>query len=172
MPDAGSDQTLNYVFDTQLNASLKTGEKGTWQIIRGSGNIENDTIPVTTITGLSLHDNIIRWTVTNGVCPPVPDTLTITVNDLIIPTLITPNLDGKNDYFVLRGLVTLGRTELLIFDRRGMLVYKNSNYDNEWNGVDQKGNPLPADTYFYSIRPENGQPYNAVSYTHLRAHET
>ncbi len=160
LPNAGTDQVLNYVFDTQLNASLEIGEKGTWQVIKGSGEIENDTIPVTSISGLSLHENIIRWTVTNSVCPPVADTLTITVNDLIIPTLITPNLDGKNDYFVLRGLVTLGRTELLIFDRRGILVYKNSNYDNEWDGVDQKGNPLPADTYFYSIRPGNGQPYN------------
>ncbi|MBN1386961.1 MAG: gliding motility-associated C-terminal domain-containing protein [Bacteroidales bacterium] len=160
VPNAGTDQVLNYIFDAQLNASLGTGEKGNWQVIKGSGVIENDTVPVTTIRGLSLNENIIRWMVTNEVCPPAADTLTITVNDLIIPTLITPNLDGKNDYFVLRGIITLGRTELLIFDRRGILVYKNSNYDNKWDGVDQKGNPLPADTYFYSIRPANGQPYN------------
>lgn len=160
VPNAGTDQVLNYVFDTQLNAFLGQGEKGTWQVIKGTGNIDNDTIPVTTITSLSLNENIIRWTVTNDVCPPVADSLTVTVNDLVIPTLITPNLDGKNDYFVLRGIVTLGRTELLIFDRRGVLVYKNSNYDNRWDGVDQKGNPLPDDTYFYSIRPENGHPHN------------
>ena len=28
-------------------------------------------------------------------------------------------MDGKNDYFVFKGLETLGKTELVIFDRRG-----------------------------------------------------
>jgi len=158
--NAGPDQVLNYVFDTQLNAYLGAEDKGTWQVIKGSGQIENDTVPVTTITGLSLNENLLRWTVTNGVCAPVADSLTIFVNDIVIPTLITPNLDGRNDYFILRGIVTLGRTELLIFDRRGVLVYKNTDYDNSWNGVDQKGNPLPDGTYFYSIRPTIGHPYN------------
>jgi len=158
--NAGSDQVLNYVFETQLNAYLGDEDKGTWQVIKGTGQIENDTVPVTSITSLSLNENLLRWTVTNGVCAPVADSLTIFVNDIVIPTLITPNLDGRNDYFILRGIVTLGQTELLVFDRRGVLVYKNTNYDNSWNGVDQKGNPLPDGTYFYSIRPTKGHPYN------------
>ena len=28
-------------------------------------------------------------------------------------------MDGRNDYFVISGLLTLGKTELIIFDRRG-----------------------------------------------------
>ena len=67
-------------------------------------------------------------------------------------------MDGKNDYFVLRGLTTtLGKTELIIFDRRGAQVYKNLNYDNSWNGVDYNKNPLPDDTYFYVLKTENGK---------------
>jgi gliding motility-associated-like protein len=95
--------------------------------------------------------------VSNGYCPPVGDTINITVNDFVIPTLITPNMDGRNDYFVLRGLSTLGKTELVIFDRRGAQVYKNMNYDNLWNGVDYNKNPLPDDTYFYVIKTANGK---------------
>jgi gliding motility-associated-like protein len=72
--------------------------------------------------------------------------------DLIIPTLITPNMDGRNDYFILRGLTNLGKTELVIFDRRGAEVFRNSNYDNLWNGVDYNKKPLPDDTYFYVIK--------------------
>jgi len=53
------------------------------------------------------------------------DSVMITVHDLIIPTLITPNMDGRNDYFVLRGIETLGKTELIVFDRRGAQVYQN-----------------------------------------------
>jgi gliding motility-associated-like protein len=79
------------------------------------------------------------------------------VNDFVIPTLITPNMDGRNDYFVLGGLSTLGRSELVIFDRRGAQVYKNSDYDNSWNGVDYNKNPLPDDTYFYVLKTANGK---------------
>jgi gliding motility-associated-like protein len=84
----------------------------------------------------------------------------IIVHDLIIKTLITPNMDGRNDYFVLEGLSTLGKTELIIFDRRGVQVYKNENYDNLWNGVDYKGNPLPEDTYFCIIKTVSGKKIN------------
>ena len=61
-------------------------------------------------------------------------------------------MDGKNDYFILEGVAISENTELMIFDRWGVQVYKNLNYDNSWNGVDFNGNPLPDDTYFYSIK--------------------
>ena len=66
-------------------------------------------------------------------------------------------MDGKNDYFVLKGLSTLGKTQLVIFDRRGAKVYQNLDYDNSWNGVDYNGNPLPDDTYFYVLKSNNGK---------------
>jgi gliding motility-associated-like protein len=97
------------------------------------------------------------WSVSNGVCPPANDYLTIVTKDLIIPTLITPNGDPYNEYFILNGLETLGKTELVIFDRRGAQVYKNSAYDNSWNGVDYNGNPLLDDTYYFVIKAQNGK---------------
>jgi gliding motility-associated-like protein len=66
-------------------------------------------------------------------------------------------MDGRNDYFVLQELSKLGKTELVIFDRRGAQVYKNANYNNSWNGVDYNGNPLPDDTYFYVLKTEIGK---------------
>ncbi|HCC70282.1 MAG TPA: hypothetical protein DEQ09_03905 [Bacteroidales bacterium] len=158
--DAGPDQVLNYVFHTELHAAPIPEWHGKWEVVKGSGTIENDTLPVTPVTGLSLNENVFLWTVSNGVCPVATDFVSIIVNDLLVPTLITPNLDGKNDYFVLQGIESMGKTELIIFDRRGALVYKNDNYDNSWDGVDQKGNQLPEGTYFVSIRPANGQAYN------------
>jgi gliding motility-associated-like protein len=112
------------------------------------------------VEGLSIGENKFLWAVTNGVCPESRDTAMIIVHDLIIKTLITPNMDGRNDYFVLEGLSTLGKTELIIFDRRGVQVYKNENYDNLWNGVDYKGNPLPEDTYFCIIKTVSGKKIN------------
>jgi gliding motility-associated-like protein len=157
VPSAGLDQTLYYQFSTTLDATIINNETGIWSLISGSGNIYDSTDPKTLISDLSPGDNTLLWTVKSGICPVVFDTVNIVVENLVIPTLITPNMDGKNDYFVLRGLATLGKTELIIFDRRGAMVYKNMNYDNLWNGVDYNKNPLPDDTYFYVIKTSNGK---------------
>jgi gliding motility-associated-like protein len=104
-----------------------------------------------------MGDNILLWSVTDGVCPAVSDTVVIRVTEAVIPTLITPNMDGKNDYFVLRELENMGKTELTIFDRRGYRVYINPDYDNKWNGVDFNNKALPEDTYYYVLKPQNGR---------------
>jgi gliding motility-associated-like protein len=157
VPNAGVDQTLDYMFSTVLDATLKINETGIWSLVSGSGNFSDITDPKTSVNDLSPGDNLLVWTVKTSVCPSVSDTVNIIVQNLVIPTLITPNEDGRNDYFVIKGLVTLGRTELIIFDRRGVQVYKIPNYDNSWNGVDYNNNPLPEDTYFYVIKTANGK---------------
>jgi gliding motility-associated-like protein len=157
VPNAGSDQVLEYQFSTTLDAILNKNETGIWSLISGSGNFYDSADPKTLVSDLTSGDNFLLWTVKNGVCPAVFDTVNISVNNLIIPTLITPNMDGRNDYFVLRGLATLGRTDLIIFDRRGTQVYRNKDYDNSWNGVDYKQNPLPDDTYFFVLKAANGK---------------
>jgi gliding motility-associated-like protein len=81
----------------------------------------------------------------------------ILVRDLIIPTLITPNMDGRNDYFVVGGFISKERLELIVFDRRGVQVYKNGNYDNSWNGIDINKKQLPEDTYYYILKTTNEQ---------------
>ena len=158
--NAGPDQVLDYLFGTTLNAEIPEIGSGLWSIVSGTGAIFNSGAPSTPVSGLSVGENIFNWTVTNGACDPVTDEIVVRVNNLTIPTLITPNEDGRNDWFELRGLETLGRTELTIFDRRGMKVYENSDYSNEqgnrWEGLDYNSNPLPDDTYFYVIRAANG----------------
>jgi gliding motility-associated-like protein len=158
--DAGPDQTLGYVFTATLAAKIAHSyETGVWRLISGTGEIVDSTAANTTVNGLAVGDNKLLWTVSNGFCPPSRDTLIISVINFEIPTLITPNMDGRNDYFVLRGLSTLGKTELIIFDRRGIQVYRNTNYDNTWDGVDYNKKPLPDDTYFYIIRTANGKSF-------------
>ena len=51
----------------------------------------------------------------------------------------------------------MGKTELVIFDRRGVKVFQNLNYDNKWDGVDYNNNDLPDDTYFYVLKTQNGK---------------
>jgi gliding motility-associated-like protein len=156
--NAGADQVLDYLLETTMDAVLANEfESGKWSVISGMSVIADTADAKTSISRLSLDINEFLWTVTNHVCPASSDTVTILVRDFVVPTLITPNLDGNNDYFVLRGLSTLGKTELAIFDRRGARVYQNSDYDNNWDGVDYNNNPLPDDTYFYVLKTKNGK---------------
>lgn len=157
--DAGPDQVLRYMFSTRLNAGIPgQNETGTWSVVSGTGDFADASDARTTVNNLALGENVLLWTVSNGVCLPATDQMTVTVNDLLVPTLITPDMNGKNDYFVLAGIESLGRTVLLVFDRRGVLVYENNDYDNLWNGTDYNGNPLADDTYFFIISPEKSRP--------------
>ncbi|MBY0424882.1 MAG: gliding motility-associated C-terminal domain-containing protein, partial [Cytophagales bacterium] len=65
------------------------------------------------------------------------------------PDIITPNGDNLNEYFIVKGLMTDKSSKLTVFDQFGNLKYTNDNYQNDWNGIDQKGNPLKESTYYY-----------------------
>ncbi len=156
--DAGPDQNLWYQFSTTMNATLHFNyESGVWSVLSGTGTFADTTSSKSILNDISLGENSYLWSVSNGYCPVAHDTILIVVNNIVVPTLITPNMDGRNDYFVIKGLESLGKTELDIFDRRGVRVYRNTSYDNSWNGVDYNDKPLRDDTYFYVLRSANGK---------------
>ena len=70
--------------------------------------------------------------------------------DLFIPNVFTPNNDGINDIFVIVGLKPY--SALIVFDSSGKTVYKNENYENNWDGRDMQGNLLPEGTYWYVLQ--------------------
>jgi len=159
--DAGPDKILDNQFTATMEAQLThQNDTGTWSVISGTGDFLNNNDANTTVNKLSMNENIFLWTVSNGICSDAYDTVSFIVRDMQIQTLITPNMDGNNDYFILRGLESMGRTELVVFDRRGVQVFKNEDYDNLWDGVDFNGNPLRGDTYFYVLKPGNGKSVN------------
>jgi hypothetical protein len=47
--------------------------------------------------------------------------------------------------------------ELIIINRWGNEEYTKVNYLNDWDGRNNKGAELSADTYFYILRFENGR---------------
>jgi gliding motility-associated-like protein len=69
--------------------------------------------------------------------------------ELSYPNVITPNGDGKNDLFIIKGLPE--NSKLVIFDRYGKLVFETNNYQNSWRGTDNNGNLLPEDTYWFVL---------------------
>jgi len=65
------------------------------------------------------------------------------------PSIITPNNDGMNDYFVIRGINNKEENKLEIFDRFGQVWYSRKSYANNWNGTTDEGQQLQAGTYYY-----------------------
>ena len=71
-----------------------------------------------------------------------------------VMNLFTPNNDGYNDYWEIIDLDQLGRCEVLIYNRVGQLVFRSTDYHNEWDGT-SGGSPLPPAPYYYIIKTEN-----------------
>ncbi len=154
-PDAGQDITLyNSNPIVHLQATPPDAGQGTWSVIEGNAVFSEPHSPTTLVSQLSEGNNILRWTITNGICPPVFDDVLIRLFSLFIPEGFSPNGDGKNDYFVIDGLDPGISYHLTIFERWGNIVYENPSYDNSWNGKDKNGNDLPDDTYFYMLEKD------------------
>jgi gliding motility-associated-like protein len=80
-----------------------------------------------------------------------------------IPSAFTPNGDGKNDFFTIKGILLI--KHLTIFNRWGNIVFERSNFDasaisNCWNGT-YKGLPQPVDSYVYFVEMQcpSGEPF-------------
>ena len=75
----------------------------------------------------------------------------------ILPTGITPNDDGLNDYLIIDGIEDFPDQHLVVFNRWGDIVYEAKPYQNDWKGTSQKtGRALAAGTYFYHLRLDLG----------------
>jgi gliding motility-associated-like protein len=70
----------------------------------------------------------------------------------LIPNMISPNDDGKNDYWRLDFIqVFFPKAEIEIYNRWGVKLFRSEGYSNAWDGSYQ-GDPLPVGAYFYTIK--------------------
>ena len=78
------------------------------------------------------------------------------LNYLFVPNAITPNNDGQNDVWRIRGLQYFPGATITIFDRWGRLIYVSEpDYPKPWDGQ-LNGKTLPMDAYYYVIDLKNG----------------
>ncbi|BAX82320.1 hypothetical protein ALGA_4028 [Labilibaculum antarcticum] len=149
--NAGLDINMVFADQVQLNAVLSTDGTGEWTVISGNANLFDRFSPNTFLDKLGLGENILLWTETNQFCND-SDEIKLAVDKLFIPTVITPNGDDRNEYFIIRGSDNLSDIQLSIFNRGGVEIFTDKNYKNNWNGLDRNGIKLPMDTYFYVIK--------------------
>ncbi|MEI6576672.1 MAG: PKD domain-containing protein [Bacteroidota bacterium] len=83
----------------------------------------------------------------HGCADTTKNVVNVIDDDIVIPNIITPNGDGKNDFFVIDNLDSYTTNELTIFDRWGKKIYQKDNYQNDWGGDGH-----PDGTYYWILR--------------------
>lgn len=99
-------------------------------------------------TSLSVLDSGIYYVSVNNFCG-TQESEYVEVNPVIqeklfFPNVITPDGDGKNDFFKIDK--SLINSNLLILNRWGKEIYNTSNYQNEWMADNH-----PTGVYFFKI---------------------
>ena len=145
-----------------LGGSPSNGQVIGWSVLSGNATLSSQNSVATTASEIDLGVNIFLYTTSYPGCPTVTDTLTI-VGTLcdgfnpVLPTVITPNLDGKNDVFIIDYLEKIyPECRVVIFNRWGSVVFESTGYETPWDGTN-KGEPLPMGTYFYKIELNDEQ---------------
>ena len=85
-----------------------------------------------------------------------------------LPNGFTPNGDGFNDFYVIKGIQGYPGNKVNIFNRWGNLVFSTQNYQNNWDGVSNDGNLLPDGTYFIVVDLNKEGTDNVENYIDLR----
>jgi gliding motility-associated-like protein len=73
-----------------------------------------------------------------------------------MPTGFSPNEDGANDFFDIRGIDGYAQNLFTVLNRWGNVVYEHPNYSNQWKGENNQGETLPDGTYFVILSINDG----------------
>lgn len=102
-------------------------------------------------SGLSAGEYMVSVTDANGCSTTLPFEITEPFL-LAMPNGFSPNGDGRNDAFVIKGIELYPENELVVLNRWGDVVYERKNYRNEWTGENRRGTDLDDGTYFVLFR--------------------
>lgn len=99
-------------------------------------------------------------------------TVLVLINDnpFFIPEAFSPNGDGINDKFEIKGIARYKSVQIEIFNRWGNIVFQSKNYgegngkEGFWDGTSKSGGPVPTGTYFYILRLDGKENINGSIY--------
>ncbi|MCI5058216.1 MAG: gliding motility-associated C-terminal domain-containing protein, partial [Flavobacteriales bacterium] len=140
-----------------------------WEKVLNSGTDESN------ISSFNAPDRVIKLNKSDLLSEAVNISST---SDLFYTQLITPNQDLKNDEFYIEGADKRDNDHIKIFNRWGANVYESDNYQNDWDGVADKGFiPLkeeseyglrvPPGAYFFEYQPNADSDFVLSGYFHV-----
>jgi gliding motility-associated-like protein len=140
-----------------LNVNFSNSSSGatTYSWSFGDGNSSIGTTPSNSFGTPGTYTVVLIST--NGACIASD---TIVINVLVglgdVPEVFTPNGDGKNEIFEIKGLDAYPNNSLQVFNRWGNPVYTAKPYKNDWDGTPNASGKtgsgkLPTGTYYYIL---------------------
>ncbi len=137
MPDAGADFGVCNVSSTGLNATTPSSGSGSWSFVSGPSAVSftNAADAHTTVNGLVAGVYQLEWTVSNGVCTNIKDTVQLTV----YPATVPGTLSASNTV-----CATANNGTLTLTGYTGTILHWESSIDNggSWTTIANTTNTL------------------------------
>lgn len=153
---------------TALHILRWDATEGFW--VDEGGIVDEATNSVTTVAEISGYGVFTLGTIKEDLILP---------GGLVVYNAVTPDDDGKNDFFFIDGVKDIPNNTMEIFNRWGVKVYETKGYnesDNVFKGISEgrltvnKNKKLPAGTYFYVLNYEyNSENIKKAGYLYLNS---
>ncbi len=172
--DAGDDATIYYNTTTMLSVSVENGSGSYFYNWYPAGFVYDNNVNYTETTNLvrTIEFEVIV-TDANTNCT-ASDIKTVYVDE-VAGNLVSfysgfsPNHDGVNDTWSIKGIEKFPDNEVMFFNRWGDKVNEYQDYDNvtvAWDGTNNRGKPLPDGTYYYIVTLKGVDSY--TGWVHIR----
>jgi len=149
LPEIIISENVNIGFGGTTTLEASGGTYYEWNPVEGLSNpyiAQTEASPETTTT------YVVTVTDENDCHSQAAVTVTVK-NDLFIPSLFTPNGDGKNDFFKIYG-TGIEAINMIIYNRNGNIVFQTSDVNfllkTGWDGT-TNGAKQPEGSYMYVI---------------------
>lgn len=130
------------ILSAPMNGTAEVDENGNIQFVANQGYVGQD---------------VFTYELCNPTCANDCSISQVTLEigqkaGCIIPTIMTPNRDGINDFFMIPCIDTgnFPGNEVIIFNQWGDEIFRAAPYTNNWQGT-YNGEDVPAGTYYYVI---------------------
>jgi len=151
--DVGTDLTINAGDSAQIEAISDLGAYFEWTPEEG---LSNPTSENPKASPLETTTYSLLVTTEEG-CQNSTE-LTVNVNlEILISNYMSPNSDGVNDTWIIKGAYILDECQIEIYDSWGNQVYNSIGYKNDWDG-NREGDQLPDGVYYYVIACSSDNP--------------
>ena len=159
-----------------LTISISVDPKKGSAIVNEDGTITYTNLP--NYTGKEIQDTLTYIICDKGTpskCASARLIITISQErqEFEIFNLLTPNGDGKNDYWQINGIELYPNNEITLFNRWGDKINQYTGYNNtdkRWNGTNENKEFLPDGVYFYIIKlnDQNANPNTFKGWVYVR----
>jgi gliding motility-associated-like protein len=146
LPGSNNRDFVNYCKETEIRAVLDAGEAYGYEWLESGNKTRRDTVynpgyyKVRIINEFNCQ--IIDSINVRDICPP----------RIFVPTVFSPNGDGKNDLFDVSGFY-FKNFNLTIFNRWGEIIFNSTDRNLSWDGK-YRDEPMPIGVYAWIITYE------------------